>query len=328
VLVRVGQRVTPVQVIARRTVERSYRVIDISRQLDIPRAEVAAALLVEEGMDVQEDEPLVRVPGRFGRAREYRSPVTGVLHRIINGRLVLCHAPRTRDLRALMPGYVTSIVFNRGAVIETFGSLLQGLWGSGASAAGRLELGVTRPDARLSPAALTLDARNKILIAGIIDDAAILDLGAETGVRGFVAGSMPSDLCRKAAAMGMPVLLTDGIGRQPMGDLFYELLSQSVGRDTALLGTMGGERDQRAELIIPMPADRDMSEPAGAHTPAAVGTRVRLLRQPHLGRSGQILALHFDSQLPGGAGPQPGADVRLSDGRSIFVPLPNLEILE
>jgi hypothetical protein len=327
--VEAGQQVTATQVLLRYAGESAYRIIDAAAALEVSPTALNDFLLVHEGAPVDKGTPLLRKPARYGRGRQLLSPVAGTLHRVINGRLLLRLAPTPQMLRAIIPGYVINLVRGRGAVIETYGSLVQGLWGTGKDGNGRLALAGDAPDVVLSKAQITPDMRNRILVAGSVADLETLQLAVEMGVRGLVVGGLPARLMAGAARLGMPLLATDGIGGKRMAAPIFELLAQSVGRDAALLGEMDAAAGLRPELIIPLPADRDMDTPAGANVPIAVGKQVRLLRAPYAGATGEVIAIHARAQeLPTGAR-VPTAEVKLAaSGETCLVPYANLDLIE
>jgi hypothetical protein len=62
--------------------------------------------------------------------------------------------------------------------------------------------------------------------------------------------------------------------------------------------------------------------------PINVGTRVRLIRAPYLGAIGQVVNLSTIPQETAIGTRAEGADVRLTDGRRVFVPYVNMELLD
>ena len=327
--VQAGQQVTATQVILRYAGESAYRLIDGAAALDVTAAEMNDYLLVHEGSPVDKGTPLLRKPARYGRGKQLLSPVAGTLHRIINGRLLLRLTPTPQALRAVVPGYVINLIRGRGAVIETYGSLVQGLWGGGKDGFGRLALVGDTPDVVLSRSQIAPETRNRILVAGTVADLETLQQAEEMGVRGLVIGALPARLMSAARQLGFPILTTDGIGGKRMAAPIFELLAQSVGRDAALLADMDARVGLRPELIIPLPADQDMDTPAGANMPLSVGKRVRLLRAPHAGFTGEVVAIHARAQeLPTGAR-VPAAEVKLTaSGETCLVPYANLDLIE
>ena len=119
------------------------------------------------------------------------------------------------------------------------------------------------------------------------------------------------------------------IGVARMTAPIFELLAQSVGRDAALLAGMDPRAGVRPELIIPLPADQDMDTPSGANTPLSVGKLVRLLRAPHAGATGEVVAIHARAQELATGARVPAAEVKLAlSGEICLVPYANLDLIE
>jgi hypothetical protein len=62
--------------------------------------------------------------------------------------------------------------------------------------------------------------------------------------------------------------------------------------------------------------------------PLEVGARVRLARPPYVGAMGQVVAVPALSQETPIGTRVAGAEVRLEDGRKVFAPYVNMELLE
>jgi hypothetical protein len=106
------------------------------------------------------------------------------------------------------------------------------------------------------------------------------------------------------------------------------LLSSQSGREaslSALTQTRWGVR--RPEIIIPLPVDSRPALATPLGTPLTVGARVRVIRGPLQGASGNVADIPDRSaQIDSGARVH-GAEVELDVVGKMFVPFANLEIL-
>jgi len=322
VVVRRGQQVTPVQVVARTSQQRGYTIVAAAELLGVAPEEVADYLLVEEGAAVQRQKPLLRKPGLL-RQRRLTSPVNGVLYQVRSGRLVLQQTPDLVEVRAMMHGLVVDFIANRGVVIETKGTLIQGSWSSGREGFGAIRMVADAFDEPLRSAHIDVDARGAILVAGRIDRGDVLEEAEENSVRGVVAGSAPATLIRAMQRVRFPIVLTEGFGRQGMAGPVFDLLGKSEERDASLFAAL----PDRPEIVIPLPAPQDVEGLSGRPEPVTVGRRVRVLREPHAGEVGEVVALHTRSQSTTIGLRAAGADVALSSGKVIFVPFANLDLI-
>ena len=327
VAVRVGQQVTAVQVIARMEQSSSYVIVSPVESLGLAPEDVARNLLVPEGALVEEGTELAQAKGSFGRLKLLKSPITGTFSKLINGRILLRRPPGQFDLRSMIPGYVINLIGNRGAVVETFGSLVQGLWSAGQDGYGNIAIVGDGPDHILQRDDLDIELRGHILVTGHLNDVELLRTAEDMGIRGIVVGSVPSAICQLADIFRLPLLVTDHIGRQPMSAQTYELLQGAAEREATLLGDPKYAHNHRPELVIPLPATQDVALATGPDKALAVGQTVRLVRQPHRGAMGIVRNIPATTRpLPNGVRTR-GALVELSNGSTIFVADRNMEII-
>ena len=135
---------------------------------------------------------------------------------------------------------------------------------------------------------------------------------------GLVVGGLAEHLRLRAQELGLVVLVTDGLGAVPMAAPVFELLRRHAGRHGLLLGGLDGARRDPPALYIPLDGVQSSATPAPR--PLAVGDRVRVTGQPHLGATGLVRALHEqenDCQV----------EVALDDGPPAMVAYRNLERL-
>ena len=322
VVVRRGQRVSPVQVVARASQQRGFTIIPAAELLGVPAEEVVDYLLVEEGAAVQRQKPLLRKPGLL-RQRRLTSPVNGILYQVRNGRLILQQTPDLIEVRAMMHGLVTDFIANRGVMIEARGTLIEGAWGSGQEGVGALRTVVESAEEMLRSEHIDVDARGAILVAGCLDRRDVLEEAEENSVRGLVVGSAPAALMEAMQRVRFPVVLTEGFGQQRMVGPIFDLLQQSEGRDASLFAARHG----RPEIVIPLPALQEEEPAPGRPEPVIMGRRVRILRAPHAGEIGEVVAVHTRSQTAKIGLRTAGADVSLSGGKVVFVPFANLDLI-
>lgn len=321
IVVRLGQQVTPVQVVARAGGQVDYFVVPAGEMLGMSPDEVAKNLLVEEGAAVQKGTALVRKTGLLSRKR-IASPVDGVLYQVKAGRLIIQQSAELVELRAMMHGFVSHFVSNRGVMIETTGSLIQAGWSPGREGYGQLQVVTKNPDDTLRPNHIGADARGKVIVAGRLERPNVLERAEENSIRGLILGSVPSELRPALEAFALPVVVMDGFGYHPMNWPAFQLLKQSEGRDVCLLS-----RGPRPEIIIPLPVNDD-AEPLGKpELTLKQGQTVRILRQPYLGQIGEVATTYTRSRLTDVGFRTAGADVTLSSGHTVFIPYTNLDII-
>ncbi len=327
VIIGVGQDVFPVQVVARTPKETDFHLIDAADQLRISPDELEQYIIVEPGAAIEEGEELVRKK-RFPRSKTVTAPVGGTYVGVRNGNLILRLAPNWVELRALVAGSVVSVVMERGVVLEINGSLIQAAWSSGKESFGTLKLITRTTDGPLTPDLLSPEVSGYILVAGKLTDADVLEQADSNEVRGIIAGSMPAHLIEAAQSVSYPILLTDGIGDFRMAAPIFQMFLQSEEKEVTLFGKRHGHSediDWRPEIIIPQDGSASSSTDE-LYTPLYVGQKVRILREPYANKVGEVTKLYARRQVAGVMKAH-GADVTLSEGKTIFVPYANLDAL-
>jgi hypothetical protein len=324
IITGVGQSVNPMQTVARAVLSVRYRVLPLSDILQVAPEALPEMLLVEPGARVKQGTLLVDKKGFLGRRQQYESPLDGEFYRVDNGRLILRQTSDIYELRALVAGQVIEHFPQRGVLLETFGSLIQVAWATRREEAGLLNVVTLNPTLRFTPEQLLPDYKSAILVVGWFDQPEVLQRAREAGVRAIICGSLPAELCPLAEAGDLPVFATDGIGRQGLSAPVFDILRAAQGKRTALLGAqISGER---AQIVIQV--DKKTTEaPKAATTPLAVGQRVLLLRAPYQNQVAEVRRLYHLVQTTESGVRAQGADVRLADGRTLFIPYANMEAI-
>jgi hypothetical protein len=329
VLVRAGQRVDAMDVVARAEVPREHHLIDLAKALKTTPDQVGEYILKKPDETIEQGEPLAERSGLMG-LRRYRvlSPVEGRVVTIGDGQILVEGNPEIIEVRASVPGVVASVTPDRDVVVEVTGALIQIAWGTGGLAYGVLK--VIEPDqsGRADPERFNIDHRGAIVAVSAPLDEHFLRAAVEARVRAIVGGSMHARLVPVAEKIGYPVGITQGFGDMPMSQAVTDLLRANNGRDATLdAATSEGWRVVRPEIIIPLPAP---STPPPLRVPGELlgaGARVRIVRAPHMGTIGQVKDLPArPRQLDSGLRAR-GAEVELPSGEVVFVPFANLEHL-
>jgi hypothetical protein len=231
------------------------------------------------------------------------------------------------ELRAGISGTVIEIIPNRGAVIQTAGALVQGVWGNGRIDSGLLANLIEQPDGVLTAGRLDVSMRGFVILGGMIKDAEALKAAADLPVRGLILSSLYPSLIPQAREMRYPIIVIDGFGPMPMNSAAYKLLSTNVKRDV----TVNAEaRDHYSgacpEVIIPLPVSVLPPPPREVET-FAPGLQVRMRRPPSMGLLGSIVAVKpgLTTLLSGLRAP--AAEIKLENGETVIAPLINLEVV-
>jgi len=214
-------------------------------------------------------------------------------------------------LPASLPGQVVNVIPNFGVVIETSGALIEGRWGTGGETFGVLRMLVDRADEVLTADRMGIELEGCIVVGGSGVEPEALKQATRHKVRGLIVGGF----------------VTEGLGSRPMAPPIFELLSAHNGSEVFLSGRVQ-LRDGALppEIIIPYSRAK-ATQPEQKEQPLQVGQRVRILRSPYLGAVGQVVNLPRRLQRVDSDAWLPVAEVSLSYGEKVFVPLANLEVL-
>jgi len=326
VLVRVGERVEPTQVVARADMPGDFRILHVAHALGVPISRVKRCLRVNLGDEVQRGQVLAR-RGRLS-ASAVKSPIDGSVTAIGGGR-ILIEAPYTPfELRASIDGTVSHVLERHGVVIEMTGAVVQGAWGAGGESLGVLRCMAKSPDEPLQAKAIDPSCHGMILVGGSGVSDAALKRAQELQVRGIVVGGLLPELISQVEPLPFPVVVTECIGGVPMSAPIFRLLTAYDGQEASISGrTQLRWGIVRPEIVIPLPADTSPPAQAQPGAPLTVGARVRLVRAPYLGVAGTVVALPAHAHPIETGARVHGAQVDIGQGAPVFVPLANLEVL-
>ena len=180
--------------------------------------------------------------------------------------------------------------------------------------------------ARMTAAAIrrARDVGAVAVVAGGIDDQDLKEfLGYDLGVA--ITGSERT---------GLTLIVTEGFGDIAMAGRTYELLVGHAGKQASVNGaTQIRAGVMRPEILVPLGA----AAPAGAAAAGAadaesgvlaLGTLVRIIRDPHFGIIGTVAALPEQPAVLGSGSRARVLEVALADGQRVTVPRANVELIE
>ncbi|HLY26641.1 MAG TPA: hypothetical protein VKQ72_09900 [Aggregatilineales bacterium] len=264
-------------------------------------------------------------------SRTLKAPRAALLAHVEDGQIVLQTDPEPIDIYALCPGEITSVRGAEEVLLETVGALIQGVWGNGKRTFSAYKM---EPQNGIDTLASDDDTTfseykgSAIILTHPIASTAVFDIAKKQEMTAIVAPSMSSDLRATALRQNIPIILTSGFGDQQMSELVYNLLRDNLGRP-AMFDATEPERwsPSRPEIVIPLPTGGQLPPPPETDAPLVEGALVRLTRAPYAGMSGRIRRLVETPRSVENGLRLPGAEVQVAGGRTVFVPLANIELL-
>ena len=121
------------------------------------------------------------------------------------------------------------------------------------------------------------------------------------------------------------LIVTEGFGELAMSERTFALLEKLEGREASVNGaTQVRAGAVRPEVFVPLECSSE--EASGISFELIVGSRVRLIRTPHFGLTGDVAALpEAPERIETGALVRV-ARVRLAGGEEVTVPRANIEL--
>jgi hypothetical protein len=298
--------------------------IDLERGLGVQKGKIAQYLKRKVGDEVSEGAVIASRSGIIGRS--IRAPRAGKLVTVGGGQVLLQVSQKPYELKAGIPGTVIQVEADYGAIIQTTGAWVQGVWGNGKVSTGSLALAVEQPDQAVTTKDLDPAERGLILLAGYCIDPKVLEEFAKYKMRGLILGSMSTRLIPVAMRMPYPIMVLDGFGTMGINLTAFRLLSTNIEREISMnAAVFNRQTGQRPEIVIPMKGQGAPPVPMDLQT-VSVGQQVHILRAPYHGKVGTIERMVGTIRFPNGLRVE-AAEISIGEKEKALVPLANLEIL-
>jgi len=326
VLVTAGQKVAATDVIADARLNTQHLVLDIGRGLGMPADQTDRYVTRKVGEEINEGDVVAGPVGMIPRM--VRTPKSGRVVAIGGGQVLLELAGTPFELIAGIGGTVTDLMPERGAVIETVGALVQGVWGNGKIDKGILTVVAHRPDEELTTGQLDVGMRGVVVLAGPCTSEEALRTAAEIPLRGLILSSLGASLINVTREISLPVLVLEGFGKFPLDRNAFQVLSTNDKREVVVNAFPRDRRTgSRPEVIIPLPSTGQVPRPREADI-FAPGQTVRMQRAPYTAVIGTLVSIRQGQNTFQSGLHAPAAVVRLENGDQVIVPLANLDVIE
>jgi hypothetical protein len=325
--VREGAGVNLRDIVARGVVPARYVIVEAAAELHLRKPEALdEVLLAHLGDSVDIKTPLA---GKAGRgSKRLLSPVKGVITYIGEGRIILQETPETVEIEAGVEGQVVGVQAGRGVLIETFGALLQGVWGNNRRGIGILRMEPDDGVESIYGDQLDTTYRGAIVVTRRPLRETSLMVMEDQGLSGIIAPSMDADLIEAALASPGAIMLTESFGPVRMSTTVFQMLNAMNGRQATLDAAAPHRWEAKRPEVIINPSGRATSRPPRPNVNLALqpGVTVRLTRQPSAGQVGKVVNLPKTPVLLENGLRAVCAQVELAGGEKMLIPLANLEV--
>lgn len=344
VLVKEGDSVGPATVVARAMLPGLLQTIRLAEKLGIEAKDVHEMSMVKVGDALEKGQLVAKTKGLFGKffSQEVVSEYSGTVETIseITGNILVREPSIPVDLTAYVAGKVARVLPDEGAVVETRGAMVQGIFGIGGERRGTIRVAVASGADILDEGNIQDSDKGKILIGGRGVTAAALRKANSLEVAGLVVGAVRDvDLIELLGyEIGVAItgqenvattlVCTEGFGELRMAERTFQLLKTIEGQEASMNGaTQIRAGVIRPEVIAPIAHPAGDVPPAHAGQVLTEGTPVRVIREPYFGRLGTVTGLPAQLQVV-----ESGTEVRvlvarLDDGQEVTVPRANVEII-
>jgi hypothetical protein len=325
VLVRRMQKVSPTDVIVVASLKPKYILLDIAQGLNVTPARADELLQRHAGEELGKGDIIAGPVGIFQRV--IRTPEPGQIKIAGEGKVLYEIFSPAVELQAGMDGTVTNIISERGAIIETSGALIQGVWGNG-----KITYGVIQPVSNdllqeLIPEQLNISFRGLIITAGYCRNPEALEAAANVPIKGLILGSLSSGLLPLAKSVDYPIMVIDGFGNLPMNRAAETILVTNKDRNIALNAqTFNSFLGNYPEVIISQSSQTDTELPTESESLKA-GKKVIIIHGPDVNKIGKIESILPQKQKLASGIETRVAEVSLPNDQRVAVPLTNLEIM-
>lgn len=343
-----GQEVTPEDVLGEGQLPAGFRIIHLARELGVHPKKAVNFLKRQLGKTIFQGELLASRENFWGlREKLILSPVDGILdfYDLPKGDLRIKLPPKRTLLISGVYGIVDSINVSSGSVIvRAQASVIYGVVGTGREREGMLKI-LGSPDYLVTSKQLPGGLGGKLIVGGSIVSLDALEEAVESGAAGFISGGINmrdfksvggilDQRHKRWSDIGLAVMVTEGFGSIQIGGDIFTLLKEHDKKFAILDGN-------RSRLILPSDDPACMiyirktkpptnglieAEPELLEVPVRVGSKVRIICPPLMGRQGVIEALDLsETLLPGGTSTY--LATVLTPRRKVRLPYQNIEVI-
>jgi len=222
---------------------REYTTVDVARELGLEPYEIKPYLKVKPGDELEREQWIAAIV-MPGSVKLSKSPVRGKVNRIEwkMGMVIIEPLLEELEVYSWLPGVVETVT-DKGCMVVSRGTIIQGVWGTGGEAFGRLKIAECRMQ--------NAEYERGAVIVSDFADAKMLARLKEERVAGLIVGGVNlQDVLDPHP--GFTVVVLQGFGEQKIAPETLDLLKAHEGKLALLDGTtqlrVGVKRPQ---VILP-----------------------------------------------------------------------------
>jgi hypothetical protein len=347
VMIKSGDVVTSDTIIAKTELPGKVHTINVVNLLSIVPEDIRHYMIKNEGTKIEKDEtiaeskPLIR-----WFKTTIKSPIKGTIENIseITGQVLLREEPQPLQLKAYIDGEVVQVIEKEGALVETYCSFIQGIFGIGGETTGIIQVAVKNPGQELTADLVLPEYKDKIIVGGSYVSSSALKKSIELGIKGIVVGGFDDKDLKDLLGydlgvaitgtekVGLTLIVTEGFGRINMAKKTFDLLVSRQGKKASISGvTQIRAGVIRPEIIIPDPGLKQAisgTEEGWERGALKEGDQIRIIREPYFGQLARVKSLPNELAKIETESPARILEAEFPDGKTAVIPRANVELIE
>lgn len=344
--VKVGQQVTPEEIIGNSTSASGFRILDLAGELSVSAQEVNKYLTKNLGQRIYKGELVAfKKGGLFSPKTFVTTPTDGILEYLNHktGELKISSFPKAVQLPAGVYGIVEKVDQERGqVVIRTQVSRVHGIIGLGRSRNGILHI-VGRKDDIVTKELIQAKYEESILLGGSSFSKETITACIALGINGFISGGISARDYKTMSGgnlvfpkklendIGISIIICEGFGTVPINSDIFDFLRTYEGRFVFIDGNkalvnLPSFSSSCLEKIKNTQLPPEEVETADAATELKIGLKVRIVGNSYLGEQGKLIRIDVSQTLLPSQVKCTIATVETAR-RKIQVPVANLEVI-
>lgn len=349
VIVNVNDRVKAEDAVAKAFLPGPVDIINAANKLAIDPQELPLFLLKKEGDRVLEGETIIKYSSFFGLFKqEIKSSITGTIESISTstGQIIIRKDPTPIQTIAFVDGIIEETIPKVGAIVKTYGTYIQGIFGIGREKIGKIKIIAENPYDEINDEKYLKNVeKGDIVVGGSYITKEIIDKLIKLEVVGIITGGIDAETIKDILGyeIGVAVtgtenipftlIVTEGFGKISMALKTFNLLKEANNKKASISGaTQIRAGVIRPEIIIPFldeVEDLAKIEDKNISTALEKGAFVRIIREPYFGKIAQITDLPEDPTIIPTESKVRVAKIKILDtNEEIIYPRANIELIE
>ncbi len=346
VLVKVGDKVNPDDVVARTHLPGNVVPLNVANKLGIPPEDIDLVMQKKIGDPIAKGESIA-LKKSFIKwfSSSATATIDGTLESVskVTGQVLQRGHPIPVEVKAYLRGEVTEIFPDEGVEVSCQGSFMQGIFGIGGETYGEIKVATPDNSTILTDEFVNEDMAGHVIVGGSIVTADAMNKAIKFGVKGIVVGGLDDKDLRDflgydigvaitgSEDIGTTLVISEGFGEIAMARKTFDLFKAHEGE----MACINGATQIRAGVIRPevvIPAEASASEidtsTSGEIQGLAVDSPVRVIRHPYFGRLGKVTDLPSPLQKLESESKARILEVEFENGERAVIPRANVEMIE